>query len=217
MSRSSDPSAKTSSVKSKAGASANDPNTIEVDGQIVSLKNRHLAAFLSWLWPGAGQIYQGRTTKGWLFMIAVMSAWITGFAVGGRNVVYASRVPGDQRYHFLAQVAVGGPSLPAIVQMRRMNQATDRGRTRPDYEPLFNGFMAPPNRPVVEKEVDEVSAWYAVHGIGYEMGTWYTVIAGLLNILVIYDAFGGPLATPISGRRRDDEPPADGDLSPGTA
>ena len=37
------------------------------------------------------------------------------------------------------------------------------------------------------------------------MGTWYTVIAGLLNILVIYDAYGGPLSIPISGRKIEDE------------
>jgi hypothetical protein len=27
----------------------------------------------------------------------------------------------------------------------------------------------------------------------FEMGTVYTVIAGLLNILVVFDAYGGPL------------------------
>ena len=57
----------------------------------------------------------------------------------------------------------------------------------------------------MESEADEVAAWYARHGAGYEMGTWYTVIAGLLNILVIYDAYGGPLAVPISGRKRDEQ------------
>ena len=59
---------------------------------------------------------------------------------------------------------------------------------------LWGGFMAPPFRPVIEDAADEVSAWYARQGAGYEMGTWYTMIAGLLNILVIYDAYSGPLA-----------------------
>ena len=75
-----------------------------------------------------------------------------------------------------------------------------------DYEPLWNGFMAPPFRPVEESSADEVAAWYAEYGAGYEMGTWYTVIAGLLNILVIYDAYGGPLAIPISGRKQEESP-----------
>ncbi|EMI17669.1 hypothetical protein, membrane [Rhodopirellula maiorica SM1] len=42
------------------------------------------------------------------------------------------------------------------------------------------------------------------------MGTWYTVIAGLLNILVIYDAFGGPLSVPISGRKKEGDGDTDG-------
>jgi hypothetical protein len=92
-----------------------------------------------------------------------------------------------------------------------MRRQTVNGRTMPTYEPLWGGFMAPPHRPVIESEADEVSAWYARRGAGYEMGTWYTVIAGLLNILVIYDAYGGPLAVPISGRKRevDDDDPLD--------
>ena len=65
--------------------------------------------------------------------------------------------------------------------------------------------MAPPYRPVIENQADEVAAWYATYGAGSEMGTWYTVIAGLLNILVIYDAYGGPLSIPISGRKIEDE------------
>ena len=74
--------------------------------------------------------------------------------------------------------------------------------------------MAPPHRPVIEDRADEVSAWYARRGAGYEMGTWYTMIAGLLNILVIYDAYGGPLAIPISGRGRRKEDQDQDDAEP---
>ncbi len=179
-------------------------NTIAVDGQYVDLRNRPLAAFLAWLIPGAGHIYQGRNTKGSLFFVCILSAWILGFALGGGHVVYASWQPGDKRWHYLLQAGVGAAALPALVQgdrMRRQYRSTDR-RCR-SYEPLWGGFMAPPHRPVIESEADEVSAWYARRGAGYEMGTWYTVIAGLLNILVIYDAYGGPLAVPISGRKRE--------------
>lgn len=180
-------------------------NTIAVDGQVVDLRNRYLAAFLAWLVPGAGHWYQGRKTKAMIFFVCIMSAWILGFALGGGHVVYASWQPGDKRWHYLLQVGVGAVALPALVEGDRMRRATVNGQTRKDYQPLLGGFMAPPFRPVREAEADEVSAWYARRGAGYEMGTWYTVIAGLLNILVIYDAFGGPLAIPISGRKRDEE------------
>ena len=196
-----------------------DDTTIEVDDQIIDLKNRTLAAVLAWLLPGLGHLYQGRTTKGCIFLVCILSAWILGFALGGGHVVYASWVPGDKRWHYFLQSGVGAAALPALIQGNRMRKATDprTGATSRAYEALWGGFMAPPHRPVMESEADEVSAWYARRGAGYEMGTWYTVIAGLLNILVIYDAFGGPLAIPISGRKKDGEetPEEIAELSPG--
>lgn len=178
---------------------------IEVDKIEIDLRNRYLAAFLAWIVPGAGHYYQGRHAKGTLFVISVLSIWLLGFSLGGGHVVYASWAPGDRRWHYFLQAGVGAAALPALIQGNRMRHATDRdGRTVDSYRPLWNGFMAPPHRPVVESEADEIAAWYAVYGGGYEMGTWFTMIAGLLNFLVIYDAFGGPLAVPISGRRKDE-------------
>ncbi len=196
-----------------------DPNVIEVDGIRVDLRNRPLAAFLAWLVPGAGHMYQRRYAKGSLFMVCILSTWMLGFALGGGHVVYASWQPGDKRWHYFLQAGVGAAALPALVQGDRMRRKTDpmTGETLPSYRPLWGGFMAPPQRPVIEDRTDEVSGWFAVHGAGYEMGTWYTMIAGLLNILVIYDAYAGPLAIPISGKRResgDDEDEGDKDATP---
>jgi len=183
---------------------AENNNTIMVDGERIDLRNRALAALLAWLMPGAGHFYQQRYAKASLFMVCILSAWILGFALGGGHVVYASWAPGDKRWHYFLQAGVGGAALPALLQGNRMKNATDAtGTTERQYEPLWGGFMAPPLRPVRESEADEVSAWYARRGAGYEMGTWYTVIAGLLNILVIYDAYGGPLSVPISGRKKE--------------
>ncbi|WP_235034072.1 DUF6677 family protein [Roseiconus lacunae] len=184
-------------------------NVIQVDNQKIDLKNRYLAAFLAWLLPGAGHYYQGRHTKGSLYLVCILTTWIVGFALGGGHVVYASWQPGDKRWHYFLQAGVGAAALPALVQGNHMRKATDGGRTKRGYDPLWGGFMAPPHRPVIEDQPDEISAWYAQYGAGYEMGTWYTMIAGLLNILVIYDAYSGPLSVPISGRKKkgkqDDE------------
>ncbi|MDA9777174.1 hypothetical protein N9D38_01940 [Rubripirellula sp.] len=186
-------------------------NTISVDGELVDLRNRPLAALLAWLIPGAGHFYQGRRTKAAIFFVCILSTWILGFGVGGSHVVYSSWQPGDKRWHYYLQAGAGIVAFPAYLQGRRMNDATDSftRETNRDYEPLWGGFMAPPFRPVLESEADEVAAWYAKYGAGYEMGTWYTVIAGLLNILVIYDAYGGPLSVPISGRKREEETETD--------
>lgn len=178
-------------------------NVIEVDSERIDLKNRQLAAFLAWLLPGAGHYYQGRVAKASLFFVCIMTTWTLGFALGGGHVVYASWQPGDRRWHYFLQAGVGTAALPALVQGNRMRQMTnEKGVTSPAYEPLWGGFMAPPQRPVIEDRTDEVSAWYARSGAGYEMGTFYTMIAGLLNILVVYDAYSGPLSVPISGRKQ---------------
>ncbi len=181
---------------------------IEVDERLVDLKNRPLAAFLAWLIPGGGHFYQGRHAKGTLYLVCILLTWMIGFSLGGYHVVYASWQPGDKRWHYFLQAGVGAAALPALIQTNRMNRFMDprTGWTRDDYDPLWGGFMSPPHRPVFEDNTDQVSAWFARYGAGYEMGTWYTMIAGLLNILVIYDAYSGPLGIPISGRkRRQDE------------
>jgi hypothetical protein len=59
-------------------------------------------------------------------------------------------------------------------------------------ELIVDGFMAPPHQPVEEEVPDVLSAWHEEMPTTFEMGTLFTMIAGLLNVLVIYDAFGGP-------------------------
>lgn len=180
---------------------------IEVDDQLVDLRNRPLAALLAWLVPGAGHFYQRRHAKGAIYFVSIVLTWVIGFSLGGYHVVYASWQNGDKRWHYALQAGMGAAALPALVQSSHMNDFTSprTGQTRDDYKPLWRGFMAPPHRPVADDVTDEVSAWYARYGAGYEMGTWFTMIAGLLNILVIYDAYSGPLGIPISGRRKESD------------
>ncbi len=191
-----------------------DLRIVEADGIKIDLKNRYLAAVLAWAFPGLGHFYQQRYAKGTLYAVCIMTTYILGFAVGGAHVVYASMTPGDRRWHYACQLGVGVVTLPALWQTMRLNQATERisrpgqppfFRTRRDFVPAMGGWMSPPRRPVSEQSADEVAAWYARKGAGYEMGTWYTMIAGLLNILVIYDAMSGPLIVPGAGRRKEED------------
>jgi hypothetical protein len=72
---------------------------------------------------------------------------------------------------------------------------------RPPYEnppPGSPGFQSNdrsdsenPNH--VVQHPDELAMWNYELGDYFEIGTVFTVIAGLLNILAIYDAYGGPL------------------------
>lgn len=159
----------------------NDPHA-PVD---VELKNNKLAALLAWLWPGAGHLYQGRYGKGVLFMVCILGTFFFGLTLGGGRVVYASFTKSDMRYSYIWQFGVGLPALPAVIQSQRVIVENE--------PPLLKGFMAPPRQPVREQHADELASWHKqLHGY-FELGTLYTMIAGLLNILVIYDAFAGPV------------------------
>ena len=70
-----------------------------------------------------------------------------------------------------------------------------------DLKPIRDGLMAPPKAPVVLETNDVLGMWHAEMRQYYDMGTLYTIVAGLLNLLVVYDAFAGPAIF----RKPDDE------------
>ncbi|NLF72406.1 MAG: hypothetical protein GX575_25505 [Candidatus Anammoximicrobium sp.] len=148
----------------------------------IDLRNPVLAALLAWLWPGAGHLYQRRHLKGVLFMVCVLSTYLVGMALGQGRVVYASWEKSDRRWQYLCQVGAGLLALPALVQ----NRLVRSGR-----EPLFDGLMAPP-AVVFENSEDELAGWHEELAGKFDLATLYTMIAGLLNVLAICDAFAGP-------------------------
>ncbi len=182
----------------KASAAAENETAIE-------LKDPALAALLAWSVPGLGHLYQGRTGKAILYFVCILGTFSYGVYLGGSSelgwgrVVYASWRPGDRRLPYLCQLGVGLPAMPALIQATLVRQGK---------EPLWNGFMAPPaldhgnfnrfgdmdrnggfnrvGRPTIHVLHKRLHRYF-------ELGTVYTMIAGLLNILVIYDAWGGPV------------------------
>ncbi len=159
--------------------------------EVIDLKDPVVAGILAWLWPGLGHLYQGRTRKGMLFMISILSIFFYGLFISDGRAVYASWVEGDKRLPYLCQVCAGLPALPAIVQTYLVRN----GR-----EPLLGGIMAPPANLT---ELNDL--WKSLHR-RLELGTVYTMIAGLLNVLAIYDAYGGPVRLePEEPKRREDE------------
>jgi hypothetical protein len=178
----------------------------------IELREPWLAALLAWLIPGAGHLYQGRTGKGLLFFLCIMGTFVFGMWIGEGKVVYASS-PGDQpwRWQFYCQAGVGLPVLPALLQ---------KGRREGRPHPILGNFMAPPAKgPLdltddfehVSKQPNELALWTVKMHPRYEIGTVYTVIAGLLNILVICDAYGGPLVILPREKKKD------GDAKPDVA
>ena len=164
------------------------PSSSSEDSICIDLRNPYLAALLAWLCPGAGHLYQRRYGKGVLFMVCILSTYLFGFTIGGGHVVYASWVKNDRRWQYACQVGVGLPALPAVVQNRRARMMGES----PDYKPWFNGWLAPPER-VNPDGIDQLAHWRQKYGALFELGTLYTIIAGLLNVLAIFDAQAGPL------------------------
>jgi hypothetical protein len=149
----------------------------------VPLRHPRRAAFLAWLLPGLGHFYQGRTGKGWLYAICILGLYLVGYVLGEGKVVYwrwVNPLSNPDRFclYYVGQFFVGLPALPALLQ----------GTLHylwPDMTAPFWGFMAEPSQNVLNG---------MHHRLGklVEIGTIYTTVAGLLNILAIYDALEGP-------------------------
>ncbi len=180
----------------------------------IDLRDPLVAAVLAWLIPGLGHLYQRRFAKAALYFLCIMTLFGYGLAMGSLpeegwygRVVYYSWRPGDKRLFYICQVGAGLVALPALVQAHRM--ANDR-------RVWFSGFQAPPRHPNDPVRADDPNRdqptpheLYSRLPRYFELGTVYTAIAGLLNILAIYDAWGGPV--PPARKKEDHDEDEDED------
>jgi len=184
------------------------------------------AAFLSYLVPGLGQIYQGRVAKGLLFCVALYTLFFYGMYLGHGLNVYLPEVrdqddperskpgpiqlvsPGNflipqgirltgisaaagHRIHFLGQMWIGVVAWPAVWQYYNYEQAKEG-------LPLLGSFERMPPEPLVNQIQNESDKTW-------DLGWVFTVIAGVLNIMVIYDALAGPAFGPVNATARASE------------
>ncbi len=106
----------------------------------ISFGSRGLAAVLGFLIPGAGHLYQGRRLKGGIFAVCILSTFFAGLVLGEGQPVYSQVVgavgggrtsaqfqtgPGllERSLGYYAQVFVGVPAIPALVQSWRYGSA----------------------------------------------------------------------------------------------
>lgn len=184
-----------------------------------------LAMLLAWLVPGAGHLYQGRRFKGALFLVVILSVYLTGFMLGSGRVVYWSWKRGEQRWAMTCQAGIGIAAVPAALQSRMLlgsgkaamaggvmappvslGQQVDedyaQAMIRRNPELTEDDFRRQPRMRLWEFQRDELSMWHHQLGRWFEIGTLYTMIAGMLNMLVIYDAGFGPLGRSSEEERR---------------
>jgi len=165
----------------------------------VEIKEPLISGVLGLLCPGLGQIYQGRWQKGLLFLVCVLGTFLYGCyltssrQVGLARAVYPLYLDGGNKntLQFFCQVGMGAPVAPMFYQKMR----EDQGK-----ETVFSNLMASPRLPESSADIYDETKPPTLHmiktNIGatrYDMGLTYTMIAGLLNLLVIYEAIAGPV------------------------
>jgi hypothetical protein len=177
-----------------------------------------LGALLSYLIPGLGQVYQGRILKGLIFFVCLWGLFFYGLYLGQWQNVYfppeRDKDPHGQSvpYHtdivvrpvaqallgqplliphvpYLAQFCIGVAAWPAIIQANSYDlkdlRRRDPGPSTTSH-PILGKFQRYPNsydQETMLRNGDKTA----------DLGWVYTIIAGLLNILVIYDALAGPV------------------------
>ena len=52
--------------------------------------------------------------------------------------------------------------------------------------------MAAPQGPIYPNDRDVLGMWHFDYKHNFDLGTLFTMVAGLLNLLAIYDAYVGP-------------------------
>lgn len=149
----------------------------------IPLKDPARAALLAWLVPGLGHVYQGRTGKGILYGVCIIGLYAIGMALGEGKVVYWSWISpteDSERFFrqlpFLCQFWVGLPGVFALFQATLKHYGID---------PVLWGALAEPPINVMRTDLSQLGRYF-------EIAWLYTSVAGLLNILAIFDAYEGP-------------------------
>lgn len=201
------------------------------DGSAIDLKNPLLAAVLSWLVPGLGQIYQGRTFKGLVMLVAIGTAVVTGLSLSEGRAAYFQWRQGPSRqtrWAFLGQAGIGGLAIPMMVQERllggtgkqpllalpwlapplvRGQQVSDAyARRLIDGDPDIADTDFEAGRGGRSYKGDQLSLWQRRLGRFFDLGTLYLVLAGLFNFLVVYDAWSGPMRPNADDDEAEPEP-----------
>jgi hypothetical protein len=111
--------------------------------------NPTLISIAAWLVPGAGHLWQGRTQKGVIFLIAIPLMFATGLWLDGRLFPFE-----------IAQPLVALAALASL------------GNGVPYFVATLLGLGAG-----------------VVTAASYEYGNTFVIVAGLLNMLVVLDAY----------------------------
>lgn len=139
-----------------------------------------LAGILAWLIPGAGHLLLGRRLRGLVIFVTLSATFWAGMAIGGVMTVDRPY----QKWWFAAQMLNGVHGLTGWVMQDRVYKSLDLAAWDVDDR-------GPAGRPGAEQMA--VDAALAEKGIvlagpSAAVARAYTGIAGLLNLLCVFDA-----------------------------
>lgn len=154
-----------------------------------------VAGILAWLIPGAGHVYLRRTLRGVILCLCINGLFWSGVLIGGVFTVEPVRRP----WWFLAQICTGISGGAAWYRQERFSQ----------WVAEKAGLDSPPGKPVNEAGLERSKAYKQVlvennlHLVYHTepVARTYTGIAGMLNLLCIFDA----VMLALLGRTKQDE------------
>jgi hypothetical protein len=155
-----------------------------------------LVAFCAWLLPGSGYWLIGQSLRGTVICVTIVILFMGGIAIGGIRVI---DVPGFDDHGYAIYVNSAGQKVS------RAEQGDWALKSRPFAEiankPWFVGqilagpmCLATAHRSLLESHTPIVTEGRTDLGVPrshariFEIGTLYTAIAGMLNLLAIIDS-----------------------------
>ena len=126
------------------------------------------AAILAWVWPGLGHISLGERKRGLLVMFGVLFLFVSGVLIGGIDSIDRR----EDRLWFLAQALCGPIALAVDFANQKLLKPMP-----PNWVERYEQ-----NDPEVIRRLNRKSLGHV-----NEMGTLYSALAGLMNLVVILD------------------------------
>lgn len=144
-----------------------------------------LALLLAWIVPGAGHIYLGRVKRGIVILVTIAAMFWAGVAVGGVMTVDRHQ----ERWWFVAQMFTGVHGLAGWQRQEAVQTELDK-YLLDEKLPNDRAKNDPHRRAHTDFWLQEGSekGRLALVGSSSTFARSYTGVAGLLNLMCIFDA-----------------------------
>ena len=169
-----------------------------------------LVLALGWLVPGAGHVCIGRAWRGAIIFLVIGVTFWTGVAIGGVLTVD----PETERWWFYSEMCAG---VHGLVGWQRQHRVYERVRNDLNTDSMRQELSGVRNqdeaREIRQDQVDRIQAGMGV-ALVYPtdvVARAYAGVAGLLNLLCVFDAtMLAAMGVRGEPTRRTDSPEGDG-------